>query len=99
MPPPLVQGLRHQVVAAGRPRHGDAQTEDTLLQTQTSRADTGGRGRDQAAAGLPQALGLFWRPWEAQTAPRRRPVGKKTGGILTCRLCGTDTAEGKKKSA
>lgn len=69
MPPPPAQGLRHQVAAAGRPRRRDAQMEDTLTADADKQGGHGGRGRDQAAAGLPQALGPSWRPWEAQTAP------------------------------
>lgn len=103
MPSPPAKGLRHQVAAAGRPRHRDEQTGVTLLQTQISRVAIGGRSRNQAAAEALTGSGPVLEAVGSPDSPLRRPVrgggAGKRGGILTCRLCGTNTAGGKRKSA
>lgn len=57
--PSPAQELRHQVAAAGRPKHRATHTDGGHTDRGRRQARReGGRGGDQAAAGLPQALGL-----------------------------------------
>lgn len=53
------------MAAAGQPRHGDAQTQDTL-QTQDKRGGPRGRGQGSGRRGAPKALDLSRRPGRAR---------------------------------
>lgn len=80
MPSPPAKGLRHQVAAAGRPRHRDEQTGVTLLQTQISRVAIGGRSRNQAAAEALTGSGPVLEAVGGPDSPLRRPVRGGRGG-------------------
>ena len=103
--PPPAQGLRHQVAAAGRPRHRATHTDGGRTDCRRRQA----RREEELRAGIksPQGSHRLWARRDGRGRPRQSPKGDQSGGrgtprrggILTCRLCGTDTAGGKRKSA
>ena len=105
--PPPAQGLRHQLTAASRPRHRATHTDGGHMdcgRRQPSRAE--GQGQGSGLRGGPTGAGPLLKAMRSLDDPRRGTSredeghhGGVGGGILTCCLCGTDTAGGKRKSA
>lgn len=103
--PPPAQGLRHQVAAAGRPRHRATHTDGGHTdcgRRQARRAEGQGQGSGRRAAptGAGPLLKAVRSPDDPRRGTSREDEGRHGGGgILICCLCGTDTAGGRRKSA
>lgn len=103
--PPPDRGLRHQLVAASRPRHGATHTDGGHMdcgRRQPSRAEGQGQGSGRRAAptGAGPLLKAVRSPDDPRRGTSREDEGRHGGGgILICCLCGTDTAGGRRKSA